>query len=148
MSPYFYTINYTFLSHIIFKLYFVQRLYKGATRNMYSNNGYGKKVLKAVIIAVIFGLVAGGVFAGVTYAANKITGTKSTAQGSTIQGTAVSTATTVSDVSDIASNTLPAVVSVTNVSLTQYRTLYGNYVQETPSAGTGVILVRIVIIYI
>ena len=70
MSPYFYTINYTFLSHIIFKLYFVQRLYKGATRNMYSNNGYGKKVLKAVIIAVIFGLVAGGVFAGVTYAAD------------------------------------------------------------------------------
>ncbi len=139
MSPYFYTINYTFLSHIIFKLYFVQRLYKGATRNMDSNNGYGKKVLKAVIIAVVFGLVAGGVFAGVTFAANKISGTKSSATGSTIQGTAVSTATTVSDVSDIASNTLPSVVSVTNVSLTQYRTLYGNYVQETPSAGTGVI---------
>ena len=106
------------------------------------NTGFGKKLLKVVAIALVFGLVAGGVFAGVNVAVAKITGKD--AQGNdygeaTIAGTAVSTATTVSDVSDIVGNVMPSVVSVTNISLTQYRTLFGTSIQQTPSAGTGVI---------
>ena len=111
---------------------------------MNSNNGFGKKLGKVALVALVFGLVAGCVFAGIVVLTNKLTGgtSESKANGSVIQGTAVSTASTVSDVSDITGNVLPSVVSVTNVSLTQYRTLYGVGVQETPSAGTGVIFAQ------
>ncbi|MCR4610465.1 MAG: trypsin-like peptidase domain-containing protein [Lachnospiraceae bacterium] len=108
---------------------------------MGTNNGkFGMKVVKAIVIALVFGLVAGGTFAGVNLAINKISGNSTKNYGeNVIEGTAVSTATAVSDVSDIANNVLPSVVSVTNVSLTQYRTLFGTSVQQTPSAGTGII---------
>ena len=111
---------------------------------MNSNNGFGKKLGKVALVALVFGLVAGCIFAGIVVLTNKLTGgtSESKANGSVIQGTAVSTASTVSDVSDITGNVLPSVVSVTNVSLTQYRTLYGVGVQETPSAGTGVIFAQ------
>lgn len=104
-----------------------------------NKSGFGMKIVKAIVIALIFGLVAGGAFAGVNVLVSRTNGTDSGYGQTTVQGTAVSTATTVSDVSDIASNVLPSVVSVTNISLTQYRTLFGTSVQETPSAGTGVI---------
>ena len=106
-------------------------------------SGFGMKLVKVIVIALVFGLVAGGTFAGVNFAYSKFFPSTTTEtsgyKGTAVEGTAVSTATTVKDVSDIVSNVMPSVVSVTNISLTQYRTLYGTGVQETPSAGTGVI---------
>ncbi len=110
-----------------------------------SNNGFGVKLVKVIVIALVFGLVAGGVFAGVNLAVNKFTGNNSSsaATAGVVQGTAVSTASTVNDVSDIANNALPSVVQVTNISLTQYRSMFGGTtIQETPSAGTGFIFAQ------
>jgi serine protease Do len=55
--------------------------------------------------------------------------------------TATSTATTVTDVSDIVTNTMPAIVQVTAVSVTEYRSFFGSgQSYESESAGSGIII--------
>ncbi|MBQ1604629.1 MAG: trypsin-like peptidase domain-containing protein, partial [Lachnospiraceae bacterium] len=58
-----------------------------------------------------------------------------------LDSTAVSTATTVSDVSDIGDNVMPSIVAVTNVSYTEYRNLFGRTsTYENEAAGSGIII--------
>jgi serine protease Do len=52
----------------------------------------------------------------------------------------VSTATTVTDVSDIVNNVMPAIVQVTNMSVTEYRSIFGSYEKPSESAGSGIIV--------
>ncbi|MCR5545476.1 MAG: trypsin-like peptidase domain-containing protein [Lachnospiraceae bacterium] len=109
-----------------------------------------KTLGKTVAIALVFGLVAGCVFEGVSYVASKKLGTENVAEtaattlttsNGTIDSTATSTATTVTDVSDIAENAMPAIVQVTNMSIVEYRSWFGqNYQQESESAGSGIII--------
>lgn len=117
-------------------------------------NGQGPKprrkaplFLKVIAIALVFGLVAGSVSYGTFRAGAAIFGPVATGNagislgGNNISGTAVSTATTVTDVSDIVTNTLPGIVQVTNVSVREYTGFFGQtYVQTTPTAGTGFII--------
>lgn len=120
-----------------------------------SGNGFGKKLLKVVVAAVIFGLVSGVTFQAVTLGTNKILGastdvtdvieqakeeeTEKTTK-EPISSTMVSTASTVSDVADIADNVIPAVVQVTNVGITEYRTFFGTQQFENTSCGSGIII--------
>ncbi len=116
-----------------------------------------KKLGKVTAIAVVFGLVSGTVFAGTNHVAGKLMGddekkvaettgsSTSTAKQLTsndqISSTAVSTATTVNDVSDIVDNTMPAIVQVTNMSITEYRNWFGqSFEKESKSAGSGIIM--------
>lgn len=110
-----------------------------------------KKIGKVVAIALVFGLVAGAAFQGVNYATGKLTGTSSSSSSSSsatslgtsndIGTTATSTATTVTDVSDIVTNTMPAIVQVTAVSVTEYRSFFGSgQSYESESAGSGIII--------
>lgn len=118
-------------------------------RNNPSNtNSFLKGLVKCVIFAVVFGLVAGGVFQGVT----RIGNTSNTTQTQTSQGnllnkggkvdpTAVSTAVTVTDVSDIVENVMPAIVSITSMSQVEVYNWFGqSQSYETPSAGSGIIV--------
>ncbi len=77
-------------------------------------SGFGMKLVKVIVIALVFGLVAGGTFAGVNFAYSKFFPSTTTEtsgyKGTAVEGTAVSTATTVKDVSDIVSNVMPSVV--------------------------------------
>lgn len=110
-----------------------------------------KKIGKIVAIALVFGLVAGAAFQGVNFATGKLTGTSSSSSSSSsakslgtsndIGTTATSTATTVTDVSDIVTNTMPAIVQVTAVSVTEYRSFFGSgQSYESESAGSGIII--------
>ncbi len=114
-----------------------------------------KKLGRVAAIALVFGLVGGVVFEGSSRMTAKLLGddketsVEETAQSTAKQltssdqigSTAVSTATTVTDVSDIAENVMPAIVQVTNMSITEYRTWFGQSVeQESESAGSGIIM--------
>lgn len=113
-------------------------------------NGFGKKMIKVVAIALVFGLVAGAAFQGSYYVVGKLTGNEkvsadatetSTGNKGEISSTAVSTATTVSDVSDIVDNVMPSIVAVTNISYSEYRNFFGGtQTYESESAGSGIII--------
>ena len=110
-----------------------------------------KTLGKVVAIALVFGLVAGCAFQGASYLTSKALGTDEstatttattlTSSDDTVQATATSTATTVTDVSDIVENVMPAIVQVTNMSIVEYRSWFGqNYQEESESAGSGIII--------
>ena len=120
---------------------------------------FAKKLGKVAAVALVFGLVAGAVFQGSSHITAKLMGddegkqiaavTEDENKGGTRQlttsdqigSTAVSTATTVTDVSDIAENVMPAIVQVTNMSITEYRSWFGqSFEQESKSAGSGIIM--------
>ena len=76
--------------------------YSGEQNNKKKSSGFGKKLMKVVAIALVFGLVAGAAFQGSYYLVGRLTGTDNedaevtqTFTGGQISGTAVSTATTV-----------------------------------------------------
>ncbi|MCR5098225.1 MAG: trypsin-like peptidase domain-containing protein [Lachnospiraceae bacterium] len=116
-----------------------------------------KKLGKVAAIALVFGLVAGVVFQGASHLTAKALGddkqiaavkeeetgggAKQLTTSDQIGSTAVSTATTVTDVSDIAENVMPAIVQVTNMSITEYRSWFGqSFEQKNKSAGSGIIM--------
>ncbi len=116
--------------------------------------GFAGKVGRAAVIALVFGLIAGIAFQSVVYVSSKYLGvgtstasvsettTTDSSSSSASTASAVATTSTVvtSDVSEIASNVLPAIVQVTNVGLTEYQTMFGTIQQESTSAGSGIII--------
>lgn len=104
--------------------------------------------LKLIAGAIIFGLLAGGVFSAVVKTTGVVAdlGAKTTSvqqkdDNGPINKTAVSNAVTVTDVSDIVKNVMPAIVQVTNMSVIEYRGFFGQYYeQEGEEAGSGVII--------
>ena len=129
-------------------------------------SGFGKKLVKAGAIGLVFGLVSGTAFTGTSYLANRALGIGGTAsetktetdttkaktqtvtqlsksEGGALDTTAVSTATTVTDVSDIVKNVMPAVVQVSSISITEYRNWFGQVgTYESEGAGSGVIIAQ------
>ncbi len=110
--------------------------------------GFGWFMGKVVCVALVFGLVSGLVFRGVTSFGNRSGSSKSdnsavaslsSGKGS-LNSTKVSTATTVTDVSDIVNNVMPAIVQVTNMSVTEYRSVFGSFEKPSESAGSGIIV--------
>ena len=118
--------------------------------------GFFKTFAKVVAIALVFGLVSGSAFAGINYlVSSKLpeqktekteeeTSVKTQSVKSSddvLDSTAISTATTVTDVSDIVDNVMPAIVQVTNMSIVEYRNWFGQqFEQESESAGSGIII--------
>lgn len=120
-------------------------------------NGFGAKLAKAAAIGLVFGLVAGVTFEGASAVTSKVLNTDSktpsiqtekttvkplaTSDGGNLDNTAVSTATTVTDVSDIVENVMPAVVQVSCMSVTEYRNWFGQIGEyQSESVGSGVII--------
>ena len=108
--------------------------------------GYAKKVALVVGAAVLFGAVGGVTMQGTSYLTGKLLGknTKSTVGTTKTVSNAkltTSTSTVTSDVSDIVENTLPSIVSITNMSVQEAQNFFGGISQqESESAGSGIII--------
>ena len=108
--------------------------------------GFGKTVVKAACLGVVFGLAASVVMFGV----NKATGVSASASGSgspsynvqIVKTSAEGVATTDSnDVSDIVANVMPGIVAVnTTVESTSTDWFGRQYTQESKGAGSGMII--------
>ena len=136
--------------------------------NNYDENkskGFGVTMLKVVAIALVFGLVAGGVFTAVSYLGGNALGVFADADnqgqeqgnsqkeedkfdgGQNTEGvldqtdTDVEIIVSVMDVSDLVTNVMPCVVSITNTTENRYQSFWGqSYTQESTSAGSGFIV--------
>lgn len=100
---------------------------------------------RLVAAAVVFGLVASLVFSGTNYLTGKISGkTRTAASVNSSSGPLSQTVVTdggTTDVATIAANVMPAIVQVTNVSIEQYRSIFGqSQNKESTSAGSGIIV--------
>lgn len=115
--------------------------------------GFGKTVAKCLVLALVFGSVSGAAFVGVNYAGKEYLGISAMPEdsGSAEVGlnkaasapgtTAVaSSGSDVYDVSDIVTNCMPSVVSITNVGTKEFQTFFGTYEQESQSSGSGIII--------
>ena len=108
--------------------------------------GYMKKVALVVGASVLFGAVGGVTMQGTSYLTGKLLGknTKSTVGTTKTVSNAkltTSTSTVTSDVSDIVENTLPSIVSITNMSVQEVQNFFGGISQqESESAGSGIII--------
>ncbi|MBE5875520.1 MAG: trypsin-like serine protease [Lachnospiraceae bacterium] len=126
------------------------------------SGGFAKKAVAAVCLGVLFGASTGIAFSIPTYMANQslqqsrmalesaqkqaaeleqqnTSNSVSTTTGSLInaQTTQLSTS---SDVTSIANNCLPSVVSITNKGVTEVQTMFGTYQQDSESSGSGIII--------
>lgn len=95
--------------------------------------------------AVLFGVVGGSVFVATSYVGNRILGNDSSKSVSTVQATTVTsdgnTTSEGSDVTKVANNVMPSVVSITNMSVQQVQNFFGGaQQQEVESAGSGIII--------
>ncbi len=109
--------------------------------------GFGRTVAKCLVLALVFGSVSSAAFMGVNYVGNKAFGdsveTKVSLNKADTTVPATSTASAASDVYDVSGiveNCMPSVVSITNVSTQEFRTIFGNYEQESQSSGSGIII--------
>ncbi len=128
----------------------------GKPKKPKKEGGFGKKLGKVAAIALVFGLVAGIAFQSVVYVSNNVLGQSTsgavaetdtseeiaTDKTSDSTGAVATTTSKIStDVSEVSQSVMPAIVQVTNVSLTQYQTFFGQtYSQENTSAGSGIII--------
>ncbi len=114
-------------------------------------HGFGVTIAKCACLAAVFGLVAGSVFGGVNYLIpNKeipVAESQTSALATTSKDSGSQTATTAggtiiaTDVSDIVENAMPAIVAITNMTVTPYQTWFGQtYTQENDYAGSGIIV--------
>lgn len=112
---------------------------------------------RVIVGCAAFGLVAGGTFAGVNYFANKGTtnnvqsgqdtvaeGKKEELQATTNDTTILSTnavqGTTINDVSNVVSEVMPSIVSLTCTSTVQSNFFGQTYEQEQQGSGSGIII--------
>ncbi len=108
------------------------------------NSKTWKKWIACVSMAVVFGLVASAVFQTSNLIVQKITGTEPTPNKT------VSTTVTkndgankkLTDVAEVASNVMPSVVSITNLSVQEVQNFFfgGTTTQEYESTGSGIIV--------
>lgn len=117
---------------------------------------FAKKAVSFVCLGALFGVTAGTAFSVPTYMTNKqllqtkaqleqaqseaaaSTPTLSTTTSSLTTSNSNSTAS--ADVSAIAASCLPSVVSITNKGVSEVRTMFGTYQQDTESSGSGIII--------
>ena len=112
-----------------------------------SNHKLLKKGSKLILSAATFGVVAAGSVQGVNYVVNNYNKENTTVQSTNVVNTSTKST---SDVSKVAQNCMPSIVSITNVSVSDvqnYFSLYGRNSrsnpftqQESTSVGSGVII--------
>ena len=126
------------------------------------SKGFGKKIASVICLGLVFGVAAGAAFSVPAYLTTRemnqtklelqqmqaeLTGNATSGQSSlSTTADSLSTsktaynATNTSDVAAIAESCLPSVVSITNKGLTEVRTMFGTYQQDTESSGSGIII--------
>lgn len=120
------------------------------------NNGLFKKAVSIGCAGILFGIAAGTAFSIPSYMMNKeLQKTKAELQSITSEVSKPTLSTTTDSISasgtnydnskagsisTIAKNCLPSVVSITNKSVTEVRTMFGTYQQDSESSGSGIII--------
>ncbi|MBQ6353648.1 MAG: trypsin-like peptidase domain-containing protein [Lachnospiraceae bacterium] len=128
------------------------------TRNHYNgqrpnNKKGGSKLLKTIALALVFGLIAGLTFTGVSYAGSKLLGNNTQVQtesqtntvtekkeGQTTEALLNTATSSNANIADIVDETMPAVVSITCMSVQEVQSFFGTQMQEAKSAGSGIII--------
>ena len=128
------------------------------TRNHYNgqrpnNKKGGSKLLKTIALALVFGLIAGLTFTGVSYAGSKLLGNDTQVQtesqtntvtekkeGQTTEALLNTATSSNANIADIVDETMPAVVSITCMSVQEVQSFFGTQMQEAKSAGSGIII--------
>lgn len=127
--------------------------YRTPERPVKKRSSFGRKLAATVVLAVVFGLVAGGVFQAVNYGADKYLGV-STAQQEPIGTTAIlaesqgaadddlsGVVAESGTVAGVAQAAMPSVVAITSVSIQEIPSFFGygfGYgIREYPSTGSG-----------
>ena len=120
---------------------------QGSAPKKRKKGGFGRTVAKCLVLALVFGSVSSAAFMGVNYVGNQYLGNSVKSQVSLSKAgnnltttTTASSASDVYDVSDIVTNCMPSVVSITNVGTQEFQTIFGNYEQDTQSSGSGIII--------
>ena len=118
-------------------------------------HSFAKKAACFVSLGLLFGAATGIAFSIPTYYANKqlletkialeqLEATNASSPLSTttssLNTTAPSQESTATDITAIANSCLPSVVSITNKGVTEVRTMFGTYQQDTESSGSGIII--------
>ena len=140
------------------------RPYEEPPKPKKEKSGFGRKLMKCVALALVFGLVAGTAFAGTTSFFHTVTATEETAHedeslsggdlniaGSSetvdnVSATPENSKQTaaegaVTDVSGIVSQTMPSIVSITTIARTQVRGFFGRTQEyESEGCGSGIIV--------
>ena len=127
----------------------------------HKKSGRGKKALTVVCFGLVFGVTAGAAFSvPVTIANKELKATKleiqqmqeslnaagsgkkslSTTADSLNASNALYNNNSAANVTAIANNCLPSVVSITNRGVTEVRTMFGTYQQDAESSGSGIII--------
>ena len=103
-----------------------------------------RKWIVCVAMAMVFGFVASIVFQASNRLINGIFGesTSTDKEINTTQISATSDAKVLSDISEVAANVMPSVVSITNLSVQEVRNFFfgGYFTQEYESSGSGIII--------
>lgn len=108
--------------------------------------GFFKTLIKTICLALIAGAVGGAAFLGVVYVGQNVYGigkaeeTVTEIQKSEGTQNIAATINNSIDVSDIAENCMPSVVSITNKGVQEIRSWFGTYQQETSGSGSGIII--------
>lgn len=118
-----------------------------------NNKKGGSKLLKTIALALVFGLIAGLTFTGVSYAGSKLLGNTAQVQtesqtntvtekkeGQTTEALLNTATSSNANIADIVDETMPAVVSITCMSVQEVQSFFGTQMQEAKSAGSGIII--------
>lgn len=114
---------------------------------------FAKKAVAVVALGALLGVTAGAAFSVPNYITKKallqqeleVAKAQQNANKSGLSTTTGSLTTntaqaTTSDITAIANSCLPSVVSITNKGVTEVRTMFGTYQQDTTSSGSGIII--------
>lgn len=123
---------------------------KGKKKKNKNSGGFGKKAVKLVASAAVFGLVAGVVFQGVNRAADSLfpnkqqneigytdTAKNNTSTAATIVSSGMNTST---DLTDLVENTMPSIVSITSTVTQDYSYFGQTFSEEYDGSGSGIIV--------
>ena len=141
----------------VYSTYKFSKEVKPAKKKVKTANGTGKKFALCVALALVFGLVSGAVFQGINIFSNYYYGTnnKVSVEEIEIPPTVVETAglaednvalatptasTGAGNVADVAANSMPSVVAISNVGVQEVQNFFGTQQYESESSGSGIIV--------
>ena len=115
---------------------------------------FGVTLAKCAALALVFGLISGTVFYGTGYIFQKAAGgenpntvvqpakVEAETEGKMTNIIRNNVSSVISDVSQVVEEAMPSIVSITSLTVQQYNTFWGTMSQETPGAGSGIIVAQ------
>ena len=119
-------------------------------------NKFMKSLALCIVLALVFGVVAGAAFQVTGYIGRKVTTSEASSDqvitdssevekalenaGQTTTTTSGDSVSTVYDVSAVAEAAMPSLVSITNMGEQEIQSFFGTYTQASESSGTGIIV--------